>query len=357
MINYIGSKKSLFEYLYQVMKRHVKFTPQTVFGDAFTGTGIVAQSIRDRDECRTISCDTERYSWLIQTAMMNLAYTTSIQNWLNWLNTLPTHTDGWVTRTYSPRGGRMFFTEENALRFDTIRSALESLRLNQQVSENEYWFILASLTVSMDKVANVSCVYGAYLKTFKKSALERLVLRPIHTETERVDHHTIYHSSVMDVEWSKCDIVYLDPPYNQRQYGANYFVLNALIDYDSKAVVYGKTGLIDYYKSPFSQKGSCLRAFGQLLDRLQKVPVIVLSYNNEGIVSREDLETLLVQYGKVVLYIRQYKKFKSQQRVLNDTVDEYVWVIETKFSPGMPIQIVNLLEENETSLEKHLQVD
>lgn len=357
MINYIGSKKSLFKYLYQIMSRHVKFNSQTVFGDAFTGTGIVSQMIRDQHNCRTISCDTERYSWLIQTAMMNLEYSKRIQDWIDWLNALPMYTDGWVTRNYSPRGGRMFFTEENALRFDTFRSALESLRTEQQITEKEYWFILASLIVSTDRVANVSCVYGAYLKSFKKTALELLVLRPIHQITDREEIHTVYQKSAMEVDWSECDIVYLDPPYNQRQYGANYFVLNALIDYDPNAVVYGKTGLIDYYKSPFSQKGMCLRAFRQLLDCLKKVPVIALSYNNEGIVSREDLETLLIQYGKVILYIRQYKKFKSQHSVLNDTVDEYVWVIETKFSPGMPIQIVNLLGENETSLEKYLQVD
>lgn len=358
MINYIGSKKSLFEYLYQIICRHVKCTSQTVFGDAFAGTGIVAQTVRDRTGCRTVSCDTERYSELIQTAMMNLVYSLQIQHWMDRLNQLARRTDGWVTRHYSPRGGRMFFTEENALRFDTLRNGLESLRVNQQISEDEYTFILASLVVCADKVANVSCVYGAYLKTFKKTALEPLILRPIHTITERdpPHKHIIHRASAIDVDWSGCDVVYLDPPYNQRQYGANYFVLNALIEYNPKAVVYGKTGLIEYYKSPFSQKGACLRAFEQLFDRMWNVPVIVLSYNNEGILSREDLEALLVRYGKVILYIRRYKKFKAQQGVREDAVNEYVWVVETKYSPGLPIQTIDFSDaQTWTLIQETLQ--
>ncbi len=199
------------------------------------------------------------------------------------------------------------------------------------------------MITSADRVANISCVYGSYLKSFKKTAERGFSFQPVHTIHRQYTgqspanmvcktkhQHEVYHKSVMDVCWDKCDIVYLDPPYNHRQYGANYFLLNYIIDYNSEQELRGKTGLTDYYKSPFCQKRTCKDAFITLFEHIRNVPVIVLSYNNEGILSMDDLKQILLEYGKTTLYSYTYKKFKAQESVKETHVVEYVWVVETK---------------------------
>ena len=327
-INYIGSKKSLKEYISELIQRHIHLDSSTTIGEGFAGTGVLSNYLRSNYGCKIICTDTEKYSWLICTAMLNLCFSKNLEKMIQKLNNLEnTPTLCLVSRHYSPRGDRMFFTEENALKIDRIREEIE--RLKPEITTEEYLFLLASLITSADKVANVSCVYGSFLKQFKKSASQPLVLSPIHT-LQNQSIHQIHHSCIFSVDWTQCNVLYLDPPYNQRQYGANYFVLNYLIDYSESQIVRGKTGLIDYYKSPFSQKTNCLDAFQKLFEHIKTVPVIALSYNNEGILTTQDLETLLSRYGKITCYIRDYKKFKAQENVKESTVSEYLWIIETQ---------------------------
>jgi adenine-specific DNA-methyltransferase len=335
-INYIGSKKSLKEHITNLILRHTCLDSTKTIGEGFSGTGALARHLSDKYQCRMICSDTEKYSWLICTAILNLSWSKKLENIIQELNTLKKQpSKSLMTRNYSPKGERMFFTEENAQKIDLIREEIEYRK--DQLSNDEYFFLLASLVVSVDKFANVSCVYGSFLKEFKKSALNSFVLTPIHTNNLTANH-IVHHSSIFSVNWSNCDIIYLDPPYNQRQYGANYFVLNYLIDYSENQIVRGKTGLIDYYKSPFSQKTNCIQTFEKLFDHIKHVPIIVLSYNNEGILSTQDLETLLVKYGNVTCYVYSYKKFKAQQLVKESTVDEYLWVIETQKNSNLTIE-------------------
>jgi adenine-specific DNA-methyltransferase len=65
----------------------------------------------------------------------------------------------------------MFFTEDNAKKADAIRTQIEKLREEKTINENEYYFLLESLLQSLDKVANTTSVYGAFLKKFKKKCL------------------------------------------------------------------------------------------------------------------------------------------------------------------------------------------
>jgi len=329
MLNYIGSKKSLKEHITDLILSHTSLDSTQTVGEGFVGTGVIARHLSSQYQCKIICADTEKYSWLICTAILNLSFSKKLERIITELNTLkPSPSQGLMTRHYSPRADRMYFTEENALKIDSIREEIE--RRKDDLSRDEYLFLLASLVVSADKVANVSCVYGSFLKQFKKSAKNPFVLIPVHTLEDVSNHHLVYQSCIFSIDWSGCDILYLDPPYNQRQYGANYFVLNYLIDYSESNVVRGKTGLIDYYKSPFSQKTNCIQAFEKLFEHIKMVPIIALSYNNEGILSIRDLETLLVKYGKVTYYVCPYKKFKAQHNVKESVVYEYLWIIETR---------------------------
>ncbi len=300
------------------------------FTDLFAGTGIVGFTMQSTFQT-VISNDLEYYSYVINRGLLMCLYSEKIEEWIVTLNALE-GVEGLVYAHFSPNPGgtRMFWTSFNAKKCDAIRLELERLREEGELSESDYTFLLASLLVSIDKVANTSCVYGAYLKTFKKSACNEFVLKPIHTtyESDRVTVNQVYNTRAEDlVQRVDMDVVYMDPPYNARQYGGNYSPLNYIALYDETIELKGKTGLMeDYNKSHFSSKTKVQRAFEQLIEDIQ-CRTIVLSYNNEGLLPFDTIKTVLRQKGDVVLYKIQYDKFRSNTRVQKKKVVEYVWIV------------------------------
>jgi adenine-specific DNA-methyltransferase len=107
------------------------------------------------------------------------------------------------------------------------------------------------------------------------------------------------------------DILYLDPPYNTRQYGANYHLLNTIAKYDT-FVPKGKTGLRDYYKSEYCRKSKVLKTFTQLIEDAQ-FRYVFLSYNNEGLMSRDEVKGVMERFGKYHLETKNYRRFKADK--------------------------------------------
>ena len=331
VLNYIGSKKSLLYFIEYVLKQNIKLTKNLVFGDLFAGTGVVGNYINTKYSMKNISNDLEYYSYLINYANLKCQYTDKLKTIIGELNKMKGE-DGLIHRLYSPSGGneygRMFFTCENAKKVDANRIHLENLKEEKKIDENEYIFLLASIVESIDKVANTACVYGAYLKKFKKAALKDYVVKPIHTKTliNNSKDNIIHNKDANDID-DKFDIVYLDPPYNNRQYGGNYSQLNYIAKYNEEVEIKGKTGLVKgYNKSKYSQKPNVKEAFSKLINKLNTNHILI-SYNNEGILSLQELQELLSQKGKVTSYILKYKKFKSQKKT-NKFVEEYLHYVD-----------------------------
>lgn len=317
-LNYIGSKKSLLDFLQHVYTQQAP--PCSSFGDLFAGTGVVGQHFNTLGLNITAN-DTEYYSFIINQAKLLCPYNNTIKTIIEKLNNL-TPKEGLLYQYYSPKANRLFFTEHNAKKIDAIREAIEHYR-----KEPYYYFLLASLIEAADKVANVSCVYGSFLKKFKPSAMKELVLVPIHTNVTIEGKNKVYQKDVNEID-DTIDIIYLDPPYNSRQYSANYFVLNYIAHYDKTIRLKGKTGIFcDYYKSRYSSTRKAKDAFTELLGSL-KTQYIMLSYNNEGIMSSEEIKEILMRYGEVTLYKKQYKKFKAQKNVKKDYVQEYCYFLD-----------------------------
>lgn len=103
------------------------------------------------------------------------------------------------------------------------------------------------------KVANTASVYGAFLKKLKKSASKRLVLEPAFFELNDNKHLAFNENANELIKKIDGDILYLDPPYNHREYGANYHLLNTIAFYDDFKLK-GKTGLREYTKSAWCKK-------------------------------------------------------------------------------------------------------
>ena len=346
-LNYIGSKQTLCPILIDIISKEVVDLNKCSFLDMFSGTGTV--SFRFQDITNNCSAnDLEYYSYVINFALIKCCYTEKLQCILDTCNELD-GIDGLIYKNYSPNEEckRMFFTSENARKCDSIRIYIEDLKNKDKISLNEYYFLLASLIVSIDKVANTSCVYGAYLKEYKKSALKQLKVLPIHLKTNiKEELNEVFNTTAEELSLNNCyyDVVYMDPPYNQRQYSANYCPLNYIAHYSTEINLKGKTGTIDgYNKSNFCSKSKVKASFKTILDNID-CKYIFISYNNEGLLSYDELIKLFIEYGELKIYKIPYKKFKAQKSVVGDNVYEYLWVINKQIKSELQIKN-DLVEE------------
>ena len=341
-LNYIGSKFQLLDWITTNMKEKTGWTSfaNKTIGDMFAGTGIVSYHFR-KNLAKVISNDAELYSSIITHAFTRSIYTETCKNIIDEFqkdiqDNKHSTTAGFITTHYSPHGSseRKFFTIENAKRIDYIRKKLELIK--NTISLDEYKFILASILLSADAVSNVPAVYGCFLKNFKSKAIKNLIFTPIHNNTlPAVDGSNTYNSDVLNIEFIgsfESDLVYLDPPYNERQYSKNYFPLNIIAKTPeillSELPLKGKTGIpTDCFISPFCKKGDVVENAFDLLFRELKTKWVFLSYNSESIVSKEKMLDIMKKYGTASVIEREYKRFKSFEYNKDIEIKEYLFCL------------------------------
>jgi modification methylase nlaIII len=170
---------------------------------------------------------------------------------------------------------------------------------------------LASLIESADKVANTASVYGAFLKNIKTSALKPFILEAAKFEISDNIHDVYQLDANKLIRKIDGDILYLDPPYNARQYGANYHLLNTIALYD-KFTPKGKTGLRNYLRSKYCSKNYVATEFENLIKNAN-FKYIFLSYNNEGLMDEQKIREILLKYGKYDLVKKEYQRFKADK--------------------------------------------
>jgi adenine-specific DNA-methyltransferase len=339
-LDYIGSKYQLLDWLTTNIQQKTGWTSfqGKRIADLFGGTGIVSYHFRTLG-ATVISNDAELYSSIITKAFTSSTYTSRCKDLLASINgELSTQSlVGYMTTHYSPTETceRMFFTTENAKKLDFVRKRLEDLR--PSISDEEYTFLLASLLISADKVSNTPAVYGCYLKNFKKTAEKAFQLVPIHTRTiQPVQGSKTYKSDVLSPELLNSinvDLVYLDPPYNERQYSKNYFPLNQLAkkpsDLGTEPELKGKTGIpTDCFLSPFCKKGKPVEEAFETVCRGVKAQWIFISYNSESLIPKARMLEILQKLGKVSVVEADYKRFKSFKYNKDKEIQEYLFCLE-----------------------------
>jgi adenine-specific DNA-methyltransferase len=191
-----------------------------------------------------------------------------------------------------------------------------------------YFFLLTSLLESADKVANTASVYGAFLKEVKKSAQKKMNIKPAMFDITKASHKVYNQDSNKLINEIEGDILYLDPPYNSRQYGANYHVLNTIAKYDVFTPK-GITGLKDYYRSAYCRKNEVADSFEELI-RNSHFQYIIVSYNNEGLLSKEEINRIMQRYGKYSVITKRYQRFKAdnnREQKAESTI-EFLHVLE-----------------------------
>lgn len=285
-MNYIGSKLKLSSWIEEEVKKVVgNDLSQKVFCDMFAGTGIIGRTFK-KDVKQVISNDLEHYSLVLnKNYIQNHEAIADKEKYIQELNNLPLIENGFIYQNYCIGSGseRQYFSDENGKKIDTIRTKIKEWKQSDKINDSLYYFLLASLVESADKVANTASVYSAFLKDIKKSASKALVLEAAPFIEDDSLHLVFNKDSNELVKEISGDILYLDPPYNQRQYSAYYHLLNTITQYD-EFTPKGKTGLRKYNRSDYSKKQKVCNSFEDLIKNA-KFEYIFLSYNNEGLMS------------------------------------------------------------------------
>lgn len=316
-MRYIGNKTKLLDFIEDSVTEICGDISEMSFCDLFSGTASVAKHFKSL--CAEVTAnDWEFYSYVLQRNYIGNNIKNIDPKIVDNYNNIKAV--GLISENLSPIGqeGRKFFTEENAKLMDGCRQAIENDYVSGKISEDEYYFLLCSFIESSDKVANTTGVYGAFLKKFNGASSKTFKLRA-HIPAEGsvgIPHQGDSNTYIKEL---KGDILYLDPPYNNRQYGSNYHVLNYIAKYEdvkfSTRIVDGqevesKTALFDYNKSKYSQKAKALDTLDNLLSNAD-YKYIFISYNDEGIISLEDMKKTMNKHGQYILKTKQYQRYKS----------------------------------------------
>ena len=334
-MNYIGSKLSLLKFLEESINK-VAGKNCHIFCDLFAGTGIVGSYFKKKG-FNIIANDIQYYSFVLNKHYIenhqNLQFNelikilpglTNIQLderkkiVCNYLSKLP-GIAGFIFNNYCAGGTknkkfqRQYFSDDNGKRCDAIRTKIESWKKENFINNNEYYFLLTSLIESVDKHANTASVYGAFLKQLKKIAQIPFVLKPAELIINDREHQVFNQDINELVSKIEGDILYLDPPYNHRQYATNYHILETIARYDHPRI-YGKTGLREHQKqkSLYCSRTKAKEAFKNLITNA-KVKYIFLSYNNEGLMTLEDIKEIMSLRGKYDYFTQEYNRFKADK--------------------------------------------
>jgi len=331
-MRFIGNKEKLVYWIYAIIKAN-KIKGETFF-DFFSGTSNVGKFFKEKDY-QIISSDLLYFSYVLQMAYLvnnkipqfkkllskininsTSLFASNFELVLEFLNNLPLR-EGFIYNNYAPSGTkelekpRMFFIDDNAKKIDAIRYQIEEWKDKNLINENEYFILLACLIESVPFFANILGVFAAFKKDWDRRALKKFILKPIRIFEDTKEHFAFNKSSLDLINEFKYDIIYLDPPYNQRQYAPNYHLLETIAKYDNPEIK-GISGMRNYdkQKSSFCNKEKALFDL-ELILKSNSYKYVLLSYNNEGIMPQERIVKIMAKYGDVKIEEYDYLRFKS----------------------------------------------
>ena len=331
-MNYIGSKLKLCqEFIPKTIKAVCgEDLSKKIFCDLFAGTGIVGRTFKTLTK-KVIANDIEYYSYVINKNYIGNHIDIPNKNeYIERLNNTKLIENGFIFKNYciGGNGERQFFSDYNGKKIDTIRKHIEKWKESKTITLDLYYFLLCSLLECADKVANTASVYGAYLKHLKISAKKKLVLVGAEYQINKNEHEVYNEDANELITKIEGDILYLDPPYNSRQYGANYHLLNTIAEY-KRFEPKGKTGLNNYKKSKYCAVGTVKTEFEELIKNA-RFKYIFLSYNNEGLMPCSTIKSIMSKYGHYDLVKTEYQRFKADSNRFNkaNSTIEYLHILE-----------------------------
>lgn len=395
IIAYIGNKRRLLPLINEAVNMFYPGNREGLtFLDIFSGSGVVARMAKLAG-FSVIANDWEIYSSILNSGFLltdkselSTMYKDhgGIDSILNHLNNLnpPKPENQYIAKHYSAthtdperanfRTERLFYTRENGLKIDAIRSEIENLYPNPSKSSlKEKNLLLALLLYRAATHTNTSGVFKAYHKGFGghgKDALTRILRPIILSRPELINSEGIHkvfqedaNTLINKAELQDIDIAYLDPPYNQHQYGSNYHMLKTIALWDKLEVnnrmingVFQEKAAIrkDWTdtRSAYCYKKTASEAFNKLLFGL-KAKHIFISYSTEGIIPFKEMKELCLAKGKVDIVTNEYTKYRGGRQSnsrLNKNI-EFIITIDTGIKGSrINSKIDYIIEKRRTAL-------
>lgn len=292
------------------------------FADLFAGTGSVASIYQDKHlivndilysnyVCHQTWFGAEKYS------------RTKIAGFIKRYNTISVSSDNYMSKNYSDT----YFSKKNCRKIGYIREDIERNYKNGSLNNREKCILITSLLYAMDKIANTCGHYDAYRKNGELN--RNLVLQMPKIEKSNIKNE-IYNEDINNlVKVISADIVYLDPPYNSRQYCDAYHLLENVARWEKPKVI-GVAKKMDRtaLKSDYCTI-SATRTFEDLIKNI-KAKYIVLSYNNmankgndrsNAKLSDKDILRILSAKGKVQQFSQDYKAFSTGKSNIEENAE------------------------------------
>lgn len=371
IIAYIGNKRKLLDLIYKAIKTSVSEVNSGLkFFDVFAGSGIVSRLGKSLN-FEVFTNDWENYSYTLNNGYIKtnlddiptlFGSVKEFELVLEEMNSLPNPSikEQYITKFYAPgklkpdeadfRTERLFYTRENAFAIDKIRNHIEIKYRKEDPRRN---LLISLLLYESATHTNTSGVFKAFHKGFgghNRDALTR-ILSPIRLSVPPLINSDfpvhVYKENANDLVLKKelggIDIAYLDPPYNQHQYGSNYHMLNTIALWDKipapltlneKGVLKEKAAIRKDWiktKSDYCYKKSAISSFTNLIENLDAKHILI-SYSTDGIIPFEVMGDICKRKGRISIITNEYTKYrggKQSNSRLNTNI-EFILAINTE---------------------------
>ncbi|QQF52107.1 DNA adenine methylase [Campylobacter fetus subsp. venerealis] len=311
---YLGNKTKLLPFILEVVKDNCKGIKSVA--DIFSGTGSVANAFIEK----TLYTNDILQSNYIS----NIAWFSSqsferkkLEKILKDFNTYDKLEINYMTENFS----NTYFSDKVCSKIGFVRESIESLDIN----ERERAILITSLLYAMDKIATTCGHYDAFRKGAKLTDNLSLAMPQV-SDKLSLDNRCFNKDANELVKEIYADLVYIDPPYNSRQYSDAYHLLENVATWQ-KPQVFGVARKMNrlHIKSKYCNSGAS-EAFIDLISNIN-AKYILFSYNNMGIkgndrsnarISDEVIMDTLNKKGKVSLFLQDYKAFSAGKSDIKD---------------------------------------
>jgi adenine-specific DNA-methyltransferase len=301
------------------------------FCDLFAGTGVVGREFKRSH--KLICNDILYFSFVLNAAYNGLKTRPNFSKLskkigmdpIDFLNQIPVNTNkiserDFMTISYSPAGdaGRRYLSIENAIKVDRIRQKINDWRDQDLISEPESHYLIASLLEDVPSVSNTTGTYGAFLKHWDARAKKPIQISHLDIAISDQKNQIFNCDANQLIKKISGHVLYIDTPYNGRQYSSNYHLLETLAKYDYPNLK-GVTGLRvdDAANSQYCKKNSVYQSFDQLLENAD-FKTIILSYSSDGLLSENQLIELLTKHGDCKTMNFRKIPYRRYKRTAND---------------------------------------
>ena len=327
---YIGSKTKLLDWIFSEIKNN---TQGKSFFDIFSGTGSIAEralSLYNKVIVNDIlSSNKIIYEAFWGKEKINFCLINEYKNLFIALNNI--EKENYFSENY---GGK-YFGLNDAKKIGYIREIIEENYKSKVLNKREFSILLASLIYSMDRIANTVGHYEAYRKISIKDDRFRFELIDLNDyQNKEIEIFQEDANSLAPKIYA--DIIFLDPPYNSRQYSRFYHVLENLVDWD-KPELYG----VALKPKPKNMSEYCRNGAAKVFDDLisnLKCKYIVVTYNNtynskssssQNKIKLEEIKKSLNKRGVTKIFESDYKFFNAGKTDLPNH-KEYLFITEVK---------------------------